>query len=153
MISKSLAKRAFNLEQTHKKLITLKHLPYEMSALEPVISGKLMDFHYGKHHRTYVNNLNNLMGEAVEAAVKKDLQKSIAIQKALKFNGGGHLNHEFYWESLCAPVDSSRPEAGSRLEQYIVHTWGDVDNFINRFNTLTAGVQGSGWGWLVYHKK
>lgn len=71
----------------------------------------------------------------------------------MKFNGGGHLNHEFFWDSLCAPVDSSRPEPGSRLEQYIVHTWGDVDNFINRFNTLTATVQGSGWGWLVYHKK
>jgi Fe-Mn family superoxide dismutase len=75
MIAKSLTKRAFNLEQTSHKLISLKHLPYEIGALEPVISGKLMEFHYGKHHRTYVNNLNTLMGEAVEAAVKKDLPK------------------------------------------------------------------------------
>lgn len=89
----------------------------------------------------------------MEAAHQQDVQKQIAIQKALKFNGGGHLNHEFYWDSLCPVVDSERPEKGSRLEMYINHTWGDVDTFIARFNQLTAGVQGSGWGWLVYHKK
>lgn len=89
----------------------------------------------------------------MEAAVKKDVKKSIEIQYALKFNGGGHLNHEFFWETLCPVVDSCRPEAGSRLETYINHTWGDVDSFIARFNQLSAGVQGSGWGWLVYHKQ
>ena len=70
----------------------------------------------------------------------------------MKFNGGGHLNHEFFWDSLCAPKDSARPDAGSTLAKYIEHTWGDVDTFIQRFNMHTTAIQGSGWGWLVYHK-
>lgn len=86
-----------------------------MGALEPVVSGKLMEFHYSKHHRGYVNNLNKLMEQAYEAALKKDVKTSIKIQQALKFNGGGHLNHELFWETLCAPVDSERPEPDSRL--------------------------------------
>ena len=130
MLQKSLLKRSLTVDLLRPKPIQLKHLPYEIGALEPVVSGHLMEFHYGKHHRTYVNNLNNLMEQAFEAAVKQDLQKQIEIQKAMKFNGGGHLNHEFFWESLCAPKDSARPEAGSTLARYIEHTWGDVDTFI-----------------------
>ena len=57
------------------KPIVLKHLPYEIGALEPVVSGHLMEFHYGKHHRTYVNNLNNLVEQAFEANMKNDLRK------------------------------------------------------------------------------
>lgn len=153
MISKSLAKRAFTLDLAKPPRIVLKHLPYEIGDLEPVVSGKLMDYHYGKHHRTYVNNLNKLIEQAMEASLTNDVRKQIDIQYALKFNGGGHLNHELFWDSLCAPKDSSRPEAGSRLEQYISHTWGDIDSFIARFNHLSTAVQGSGWGWLCYHKK
>lgn len=153
MLTKSLMRRAQSTVLTKPPILSLKHLPFEMGALEPVISGKLMEFHYSKHHRTYVNNLNKLMEQAHEAALNKDVKASIKIQQALKFNGGGHLNHEFYWDTLCAPVDSCRPETGSRLEQYISHTWGDMDTFQSRFMAVTASVQGSGWGWLAYHKK
>ena len=70
MITKSLLKRSLTVEMLRPKAIQLKHLPYEIGALEPVVSGHLMEFHYGKHHRTYVNNLNNLMEQAFEASLK-----------------------------------------------------------------------------------
>ena len=81
-----------------------------MGALEPVVSGHLMDFHYGKHHRAYVNNLNQLVEQALEATEKKDTLKIISLQKNIKFNGGGHLNHEFFWDSLCPVANSHRPD-------------------------------------------
>ena len=79
-----------------------------MGALEPVISGHLMEFHYGKHHRTYVNNLNQLVQQVQEVTELGQVSKMIELQKNIKFNGGGHLNHEFFWDSLCAPKDSAR---------------------------------------------
>ena len=92
------------------QVIKLKHLPFEMGALEPVVSGHLMDFHYSKHHRGYVNNLNKLIEQTMEAQARNDLHTVIDLSKNLKFNGGGHYNHEFFWDSLCAPADSHRPE-------------------------------------------
>ena len=81
----------------------LKPLPYALNGLEPVISENLMSFHYGKHHQTYVNNLNGLMEQADKALESGDHQKVTELSQAIKFNGGGHVNHEFFWESL-APV-------------------------------------------------
>ena len=57
----------------------LKHLPYEIGALEPIMSGHLLDFHYGKHHRTYVNNLNNLLEQQAEAQARGELQTAISL--------------------------------------------------------------------------
>lgn len=92
------------------QLVQLKHLPYEFGALEPVISGQLMNFHYSMHHRGYVNNLNTLIEQVREANATGNIQRSIELSKAVKFNGGGHFNHEFFWDSLCAPGDSHRPD-------------------------------------------
>ncbi len=78
-----------------------------------------------------------------------------AISQAIKFNGGGHHNHEFFWESL-APVGKGQggdlPSTDSDLYKKVVSTWGSFDNFINLYSTQTAAIQGSGWGWLVYNK-
>ena len=145
-------RRGMNASATQPSRVQLKHLPYEIGALEPVISGHLLDFHYGKHHRTYVNNLNNLLEQQAESAARGDLQKSIGLSQQIKFNGGGHLNHEFFWESLCPQADSSLPEEGSELHRHIIEGWGTLDNFIKVFNARTAAIQGSGWGWLVYNK-
>lgn len=60
-----------------------------------------MEFHYGKHHRTYVNNLNKLNEQSAEALAKGDIKKYIDLSSAVKFNGGGHVNHEFFWETLA----------------------------------------------------
>lgn len=99
MLQKAL-KRGF-ASTTQVTRVSMKHLPYEIGALEPVISGHLMDFHYGKHHRTYVNNLNNLLEKQAEFVAKNDFQGAINLSQSIKFNGGGHLNHEFFWDSLC----------------------------------------------------
>ena len=116
------------------------------------MSGQTIDFHYGKHHRTYVNNLNNLLEQQAEFMAQGKLEKSIALSNLIKFNGGGHLNHELFWDSLCPQADSAIPERGP-LHDAIVEGWGSIDGFIKVFNTRTAAIQGSGWGWLVYNKR
>mmetsp|Transcript_25782 Transcript_25782/g.18258 ORF Transcript_25782/g.18258 Transcript_25782/m.18258 type:complete len:226 (+) Transcript_25782:101-778(+) len=136
-------------------LIQMKNLPYEYGALEPIVSGHLMEFHYGKHHRTYVNNLNKLTEQAAESLATGDTKKYLSLQKNIKFNGGGHLNHEFFWDSLT-PVNNGggvAPEAGSGLGDAINHSFGSFENFKDHFNTHTASVQGSGWGWLCYNDR
>ncbi len=116
------------------------------------MSGHLLDFHYGKHHRTYVNNLNNLLEQQAEAAATGDIKTSIGLSQSIRFNGGGHLNHEFFWDSLCPQADSALPDSGP-LYDAIVEGWGSHDEFIRVFNQRTAAIQGSGWGWLVYNKR
>jgi Fe-Mn family superoxide dismutase len=134
--------------------VSLKHLPYELGALEPVVSGHLMEFHYGKHHRAYVNNLNMLNEKSSEALATGDIKKYIELANAVKFNGGGHLNHEFFWETL-APISEGGgaiPDEASDLRTMVESEWGSIQNFQDVFNAQTATVQGSGWGWLLYNK-
>jgi Fe-Mn family superoxide dismutase len=151
--SKSLLRRAFNTA-AKPLTATLKPLPYELGALEPVISGHLMEFHYGKHHRTYVNNLNALSEKSAEALTSGDIKKYIELSHLVKFNGGGHLNHEFFWDSLAPPNagGGAIPDAGSDLRTLIESEWGTIEDFQNHFNASSAVVQGSGWGWLAYNK-
>ena len=112
----NIVKRSFSQASTGiKTRVKLKHLPYEYGALEPVMSGQTLEFHYGKHHRTYVNNLNILLEQQAEANAVGDLQKAIGLTQNIKFNGGGHVNHEFFWETLCPVADSAMPEEGSVL--------------------------------------
>ena len=138
---------------TYQKIVQ-KPLAYPMNGLEPVISQNLMEFHYGKHHVTYINNLNALNEQAAEALEKGDSQKHVDLSQAIKFNGGGHLNHEFFWDNL-APIGNGGgelPKQGSDLHKMISEEWGSVDSFISHFSANTAAVQGSGWGWLAYNK-
>lgn len=128
-------------EATYKK-VEQKPLPYDLNGLEPVISKELMEFHYGKHHATYVNNLNGLYEKASAALESGDHQGFVDISQGIKFNGGGHLNHEFFWENL-APVDNGggvTPAEGSKLHDAIKKNFGSVDDFITHFSTNTAGV-------------
>ena len=154
IIAKRGLSQAASLAGNAKVPIKMKQLPYEIGALEPVISGHLMEFHYGKHHRTYVNNLNKLMVEASEALERKDLQTYLSHLNAIKFNGGGHFNHEFFWECL-APINDGGgaiPDRGSTLRDDIESKWGTFENFEDYFMKETASLQGSGWGWLLYNK-
>ena len=133
--------------------VTLKPLPYALNALEPTISATLMDFHYHKHHQTYVNNLNNLLGEKDKAEAAGDYLKVASLSKNIRFHGGGNYNHTFFWESL-APSNSGggvEPKEGSELRTAIEDTWGSIDEFKADFNGQTALIQGSGWGWLAYN--
>ena len=134
--------------------VKLKPLPYEIGALEPVVSGHQMEFHYSKHHRTYVNNLNTLMEKASEAQAVGDMNRYVDLMQAIKFNGGGHLNHEFFWETL-APINDgggALPDQDTELRDMLEEEWGSIEKFQSYFNAHTASLQGSGWGWLVYNE-
>lgn len=154
MFTKQVTRRAFANAAAKPLVAQLKPLPYELGALEPVISGHLMEFHYGKHHRTYVNNLNNFSVQSAEALAEGNIQRYIELCHLVKFNGGGHLNHEFFWESLAPPNDGGGaiPDEGSDLRTMLENEWGTIENFTNHFNAGSATVQGSGWGWLAYNK-
>jgi len=127
---------------------TLPKLPYEYNALEPVISAEIMQLHHSKHHATYVNNLNAALVKLKEAEKKVDVSGIVALQPALRFNGGGHINHSIFWTNL-SPKGGGEP-SGDLLAQ-IKKDFGSFDNFKTQLSAASVGVQGSGWGWLGYN--
>lgn len=132
---------------------TLPDLPYEMSALEPAISGEIMQIHHSKHHNTYVTNLNAALEKYADAEAKGDMAAMIALQGAIKFNGGGHVNHSIFWTNL-APTTCGGGDASTApgVTAAITAQWGSMEAFQTSFNTTTAAIQGSGWGWLGLDK-
>ncbi|MFW6043799.1 MAG: superoxide dismutase [Marinilabiliaceae bacterium] len=124
---------------------SLPQLPYELDALEPHISKKTLEFHYGKHHQTYVNNLNNLIqGTRFENA---DLETIIKEADGGIYNNGAQVwNHTFYFTSL-SPKGGNAPTGP--LAQAIDEVYGSFDNFREEFNKAAATLFGSGWTWLV----
>ena len=127
---------------------SLPDLPYDYNALEPVISAEIMQLHHQKHHAAYVNNLNVSLEKLDRAISNHDLSTQISLQSAIKFNGGGNLNHSIFWKNLSPPNKSSGQPSGA-LAAAIDKVFGSFDNFKALFKTQTAAVQGSGWGWLV----
>ncbi|KAI0301392.1 manganese superoxide dismutase [Russula brevipes] len=131
---------------------TLPPLPYAYDALEPYISRQIMELHHKKHHQTYVNALNAAEQAYAKATTPKE---RIALQAALKFNGGGHINHSLFWTNLEASASESKGHGGALrdgpLKTAILERWGSLDALKKEFNTTTAGIQGSGWGWLGYN--
>ena len=79
---------------------SLPDLAYDYGALEPAISAEIMQLHHSKHHQTYVNNLNVAEGKLAEALARGDTSAAVALGPALRFNGGGHLNHSIFWQNL-----------------------------------------------------
>ncbi|XP_068741652.1 superoxide dismutase [Mn], mitochondrial-like [Montipora capricornis] len=146
------AKKAFpcGFAGLSKAQHTLPELPYSYRALEPIISAEIMEIHHKKHHATYVNNLNVAEEKFAEAQAKGDLSGMIALQPALKFNGGGHINHSIFWTNL-APKDSVGEPTGELLEA-IKRDFDSFEKFKERFSMATIAIQGSGWGWLGFNK-
>ncbi len=131
----------------------LPELSYDFSALEPVISAEIMQLHYTKHHNAYVTNLNTALQKYAEAEAKEDIAAMIALQQAIKFNGGGHVNHSIFWTNL-APVSKGgggAPEGA--LAAALAKDFGSVESFIEKMSAQTTAIQGSGWGWLGYNKE
>jgi Fe-Mn family superoxide dismutase len=130
----------------------LPQLPYDFSALEPVISGQIMELHYTKHHQGYVTNLNAALEKYQEAEKKGDIAQMIALQQAIKFNGGGHVNHSVFWTNL-APVGKGggEPPKGD-LAKAIESKFGSLDGLIEKLSHSSVAIQGSGWGWLGFDK-
>ncbi|KAL4447307.1 hypothetical protein ABPG77_007340 [Micractinium sp. CCAP 211/92] len=128
--------------------VQLPDLLYDYSALEPVINAEIMELHHKKHHQAYVNNVNKALEQYQEAEHKDDVAKMIALQSAIKFNGGGHINHSLFWKMLCPPKEYEEPSGA--LEQAIEADFGALDGLVSQFNAAAGAVQGSGWGWLAY---
>lgn len=130
----------------------LPDLPYDFSALEPVISAQIMELHYTKHHKGYVTSLNTSLEKYDEAESKKDLEEMVALQSMIKFAGGGHINHSIFW-TILAPVKEAGGRPKGPLAEAINKKFESFEKFVEQFNTQTTAIQGSGWGWLGYCKK
>ena len=99
-VSQSLIRRC--LSTSSGAPYSLPPLPYDYGALEPAISGQIMETHHKKHHQTYVNNLNAAVAQLDEAKHKQDPPtKLVQLQSAINFNGGGHINHSIFWTNLA----------------------------------------------------
>jgi len=123
----------------------LPKLPYEMDALEPFISKETIDFHYAKHHATYVNNLNKLVvGTAFENATLEEIIKK--AEGGIFNNGAQVWNHTFYWN--CLSPNAGQEPTGALLNA-IKSDFGSFDEFKEKFSNAAATLFGSGWAWLV----
>ncbi|EPY53400.1 manganese superoxide dismutase [Schizosaccharomyces cryophilus OY26] len=137
--------------QLHGKA-SLPPLPYAYNALEPAISETIMKLHHDKHHNTYVTNLNAAQDKLCQPDL--DLKSEIALQAAIKFNGGGHINHSQFWTIMAPPSEGGgKPITDSSLHKSIVEKWGSLEDFQKEMNGALAAIQGSGWAWLVKDKE
>jgi superoxide dismutase, Fe-Mn family len=127
--------------------IELPPLPFERTALEPHISGETIDFHYGKHHKTYVDNLNKMIaGTEFEAM---PLEEIVRKAQGGMFNNAAQVwNHTFYWNCLKPGANSGGEPAG-KLADAINKSFGGFDKFKEQFSDLAVKTFGSGWAWLV----
>jgi Fe-Mn family superoxide dismutase len=122
----------------------LPPLPYAEDALEPVISRETLGLHHGKHHKKYVDTMNELLAkERIQASTLEELVR--ASQGKLFNNAGQAWNHDFYWKSLSP--ERSRP-AGALLRR-IEADFGSYDRFAEAFATAAGAQFGSGWAWLI----
>ena len=126
---------------------TLPELPYDYAALEPWISGQIMELHHDKHHANYVAGANTTLEKMAEAREAGDFGTVNQLQKNLPFNLGGHLNHSVFWKNL-SPDGGDKPEG--ELGAAIDDQFGSFDAFRGHFNAAALGIQGSGWAILAW---
>ena len=128
--------------------IELPALPYDRTALEPIISGETIDYHYGKHHKAYVDNINKMIEgtEFADMALEDIIRKS---QGGMFNNAAQIWNHTFYWNCL-KPAGGGEPTG--KLAEAINAAFGDFAKFKEQFTDTSIKTFGSGWGWLVQRK-
>lgn len=126
---------------------TLPDLEYDYAALEPHISGRIMQLHHDKHHAAYVAGANATLDLMAEAREKNDLTWVNKLQKDLAFNLGGHVNHSIFWKNL-SPAGGDKPtgELAAAIDEY----FGSYDGFRAHFSASAMGIQGSGWSILAW---
>ena len=128
-------------------IYTLPELPYDYAALEPHISGRIMELHHDKHHAAYVAGANSAL-EALAAAREEGNLGAINLwEENLAFNLGGHTNHTIFWNNL-SPKGGGEPEG--ELAEAIKHSFGSFEKFRAHFTATALGIQGSGWAVLAY---
>lgn len=125
----------------------LPDLAYDYGALQPHVSGEIMELHHGKHHQAYVNGLNTTLEQLAEARQKESFGAVAGLEKTLAFNLGGHVNHSAFWRNL-SPDGGGKPEG--ELAAAIDDNFGSFDAFRAHFQATALAIQGSGWsilGW------
>jgi Superoxide dismutase len=126
---------------------TLPDLDYDYGALDPSISGRIMELHHSKHHAAYVAGANQALEQLAEARDAGNFGNLPKLEKDLAFHLGGHTNHSIFWKNL-GPNAKERPEG--ELKAAIDEYFGDYDKFVAHFNAAALGIQGSGWALLAW---
>lgn len=128
-------------------MYTLPELPYDYGALEPAMSGEILELHHSKHHATYVKGANDTVEQLAEARDKGDFSGLVGLEKTLAFNVSGHVLHSIFWENL-SPDGGDKPDGalGTAIDEH----FGGFDAFRAQLTKATATTQGSGWGVLAW---
>jgi superoxide dismutase, Fe-Mn family len=126
---------------------SLPELPYDYAALEPHISGQIIELHHDKHHATYVAGANTTLEKLAAAREADDFGAIVGLEKTLAFNVSGHVLHSIYWTNL-SPDGGGEPDGG--LADAIANDFGSFKAFKSQLTQTTATVQGSGWGVLAW---
>jgi superoxide dismutase, Fe-Mn family len=129
---------------------SLAPLPYPANTLEPVIDAKTMEIHHGRHHKAYVDNLNAQVAQIPELAGLSllDMQRQMSrFPTAVRNNGGGHWNHEFFWSLMTRPGSGGGPSPA--LGEAIERDFGGLDAMKQAFQQAGLTRFGSGWAWLI----
>lgn len=121
---------------------TLPELGYDYGALDPHISGAIMELHHSKHHQAYVNGANTALEQLAEARETGNFANINKLEKDLAFNLGGHVNHSIFWTNM-SPNGGEGPEGA--LAELIDGQFGGLEKFKAHFEAAAMGVQGSGW--------
>ena len=131
----------------------LPKLPYDFAALEPHIDAQTMQIHHGKHHQTYVTNLNNalqshpdLQGKSVEDLCKGINSVPESVRTAVRNNAGGHINHSMFWE-IMGPKAGGAPTGA--IADAINSSFGSFDKLKEQFKAAAGARFGSGWAWVI----
>ncbi|ATA68908.1 superoxide dismutase [Fe] [Capnocytophaga cynodegmi] len=132
---------------------TLPELPYDKNALNPIITEETFDYHYGKHHAAYVNNLAGLVKDTewVEKDIVDIIRKSHAQNNVAIFNNAAqHWNHSFFWN--CLSPDGGKNPTG-KIAELIHRDFGNFENFKEQFSTTAVKLFGAGWAWLAQNQE
>ncbi|GAB3164909.1 superoxide dismutase [Microbispora hainanensis] len=125
----------------------LPDLPYDYAALEPAITGEILELHHAKHHAAYVKGANDTLDRLAEARDKGDFSGLVGLEKTYAFNLSGHVLHTIFWQNL-SPDGGDRPDGA--LRDAIDEHFGSFEAFQKQLTTATSTVQGSGWGVLAW---
>jgi Fe-Mn family superoxide dismutase len=126
---------------------TLPDLSYDHGALEPHISGKIMELHHGEHHAAYVKGANETFDRLADARQRNEFSSLAGLERALAFNVSGHILHSLFWRNL-SPDGGDAPSGD--LAKAIDRDFGDFDAFKRQLNAAAASIMGSGWAALMW---
>ena len=125
---------------------TLPELPYDYAALEPHISGKIMQLHHDKHHQAYVTGANTALQQLGEARESGNFGAINKLEKDLAFHLGGHVNHSIFWTNLGPDTKVPEGELAAAIDEF----FGSFEKFQAQFAAVANGIQGSGWSVLAW---